>query len=299
MGECQIGDIKPNHVLREADRNQVKFKFEVIRSYGMPQTKQLLTDKVSAILMSLLLLLRYPLLIVAQFGLIHNTISIVVFLTGTYLCTGILICRNINTLEQYCISIPALVLFLLSPVMAIISNPNDITAIARIVMAIVFATYIIRNRKALNTVKNNPKSVLWNCLFVLASVGVATVLFAYIRGFSGTESTVTIAMLANGIMFQLSFAAAMEEPLFRGFLWGSFRQMGIQNWLVCVIQAALFWLAHIYYYNTGINFWVVIPIGSLILGLVILKTKSTSYSMATHALINSLGDVFQHFVRLF
>ena len=113
------------------------------------------------------------------------------------------------------------------------------------------------------------------------------------------DCTVTLPMLTNGILFQLSFAAVMEEPLFRGFLWGSFRQMGIQEGLVCVIQAVLFWLAHIYYYNTGINFWVVIPIGSLVLGLVILKTKSTSYSMATHALINSLGDVFQHFVRLF
>ena len=65
------------------------------------------------------------------------------------------------------------------------------------------------------------------------------------------------------------------------------------------MQAALFWLGHIYYYNTGINFWLVIPIGSLVLGLVIRKTKSISYSMTTHALINSLGDVFQHFVRLF
>ena len=265
----------------------------------MSQTRQLFMDKVSAILMILLLLLRFPLLIAAQFGLIPNTIAVVVFLTGTYLCTGILLCRNISTLDEYCISIPALLLFLVSPIMAIISNHNDVTAFARIVMAIVFAVFIIRNKKVLSTVKSNPKAVLWNCLFILAAVGIATVLFAYIRGFSGTESTVTLPMLTNGILFQLSFAAVMEEPLFRGFLWGSFRQMGIQDGLVCVIQAVLFWLAHIYYYNTGINFWVVIPIGSLVLGLVILKTKSTSYSMAAHALINSLGDVFQHFVRLF
>ena len=271
----------------------------MIRSEGMPQTRQLFADKVSTVLMILLLLLRFPLLIAAQFGLIHNTVSVVVFLTGTYLCTGILLCRNVATLDQYCISIPALVLFLLSPVMAIISNPSDVTAFVRIAMAIAFAVSIFRNRKKLNAVKSSLKTILWNCFFVLVAVGITTVLFAWIRGFSGTESTVTLSMLTTGILFQLSFAAVMEEPLFRGFLWGSFRQMGIQEGLVCVIQAVLFWLAHIYYYNTGINFWVVIPIGSLVLGLVILKTKSTSYSMATHALINSLGDVFQHFVRLF
>lgn len=265
----------------------------------MSETKQLFADKVSAILMILLLLLRFPLLIAAQFGLIPNTIAVVVFLTGTYLCTGILICRKVNTLDQYCISIPALILFLLSPVMAIVSNPNDVTAFARIAMAIAFAIFIFLKRKALKTVLNNWKAILWNCLFVLAAVAVTTVLFAYIRGFSGTESAVTCSMLAKSVLFQLSFAAVMEEPLFRGFLWGSFRQAGIREGLICVIQAALFWLGHIYYYNTGINFWLVIPIGSLVLGLVILKTKSISYSMTTHALINSLGDVFQHLVRLF
>jgi len=265
----------------------------------MPQTRQLFMDKLSAILMILLLLLRFPLLIAAQFGLIPSTIAIVVFLSGTYLCTGILLCRNVPFLDQYCISIPALFLFLVSPVMAIISNPNDVTAFVRMAMAIAFAVYIVRNKKVLNTVKNHPKAILWNCLFVLAAVGGTTVLFAYLRGFSGTESVFSLPMLTNGILFQLSFAAVMEEPLFRGFLWGSFRQMGIRDGLVCVIQAAIFWLAHLYYYDTGINFWIVIPIGSLILGLVIRKTKSTSYSMATHALINSLGDVFQHFIRLF
>ena len=265
----------------------------------MPETKQLFADKVSAILMILLLLLRFPLLIAAQFGLIPNTIAVVAFLTGTYLCTGILICRKASTLDQYCISIPALILFLLSPIMAIVSNPNDVTAFVRIAMAIAFAVFIIRKRKALNTIQNNWKAILWNCLFVFAAVVGTTVLFAYIRGFSGTESAVTFSMLGKSVLFQLSFAAVMEEPLFRGFLWGSFRQAGIREGLICVIQAALFWVGHIYYYNTGINFWLVIPIGSLILGLVIRKTKSISYSMTTHALINSLGDVFQHFVRLF
>lgn len=265
----------------------------------MSEAKQLFADKGSAVLMILLLLLRFPLLIAAQFGLIPNTIAVVVFLSGTYLCTGILICRKVSTLDQYCISIPALILFLLSPIFAIISNPNDVTAFARIAMSIAFAVFIVRKRAALKTVRNNWKEILWNCLFVFVAVVVTTALFAYIRGFSGIESAVTFSMLAKGVLFQLSFAAVMEEPLFRGFLWGSLRQAGIREGLIGVIQAALFWLGHIYYFNTGINFWLVIPIGSLVLGLVILKTKSISYSMTTHALINSLGNVFQHFVRLF
>jgi len=265
----------------------------------MSQTRSLFADKTSAVLMILLLLMRFPLLILAQLGLIDNTISVLVFLTGTYLCTGILLCRNLASLDQYCISVPALVLFLISPILAIISNHSDITAFVRLAMAVAFSIYLLRNKTIRNTVKNSIRSILWNDLFVLISIGVTTVLFAYLRGFSGTESTVTPSMVATGFLFQLSFAAVMEEPLFRGFLWGSLRQAGIKDGVICVIQAALFWLAHIYYYNTGINFWVVVPIASLVLGLVIQKTKSISYSMVTHAAINALGDVFQHFVRLF
>jgi len=265
----------------------------------MSQIKSLFADKASAVLMILLLLMWFPLLILAQLGFIDNTISAVVFLTGTYLCTGILLCRNIANLDQYCISIPALVLFLSSPIMAIISNPNDPTSIFRLAMAAVFTVLIIRKRKEMSAVKNNARTIFRNCLIVIASVVVTSVLFAWLRGFSGTESTVTLSMLTNGLMFQLSFAAVMEEPLFRGFLWGSFRQLGLADIWVCIIQAVLFWLAHIYYFNTGINFWVIIPIGSFILGWVVMKTKSITYSMVTHTFMNTLGDIFQHFVRLF
>lgn len=265
----------------------------------MTQTNRLFKDKTSMILVILLLLLRFPLLIAGQFGMIDNTISAIVFLTGTYLFTGILLCRNISNLHQYHVSVVALVIFLVSPILSIISNPSDLSALVRIAMAVVFAAYFIRNRKRITAVKNDKKSVLFNMLIVLVSVLATTLLFAYLRGFSGTESAYSPSMLMNGLLFQLSFAAVMEEPLFRGFLWGGFRELGLSNGLVCVLQAGLFWLAHIYYYNTGINFWLIIPIGSIVLGLVVWKTKSITNSMVTHAFMNTLGDVFQHFIRLF
>ena len=265
----------------------------------MTQTNSLFKDKASLIFVILLLLLRFPLLIAGQFGMIDNTISAIVFLTGTYLFTGILICRNISNLHQYHISRAAIAIYLVSPILSIISNPSDLSALVRIVMAAVFAVYFVCNRKKIAAVKNDKKSILWNSLIVLVSVFVTAILFAYIRGFSGTENTFSLSMLVDGLLFQLSFAAVMEEPLFRGFLWGGFRQLGLSDGVVCVLQAGLFWLGHIYYYNTGINFWVVIPIASIVLGLVVWKTKSITNSMITHACMNTLGDIFQHFIRLF
>lgn len=265
----------------------------------MFQTKHLFMDKMSLILIAILLYLRYPLVFAAQFGKTNNLVSTVVFLTGTYLCTGIFICKNMKNLYQYCISVPALILFLLSPIAYYISNPYDLTALVRIAMAIVFAIYLFSRRNVLSAVKNGSKAILLNSLFVIACIIITTLLFAYIRGFSGVESPVALSMLTSGLMFQLSFAAVMEEPLFRGFLWGGFRQLGLKEIWICILQALLFWLGHIYYLNTGINFWVVIPIGSLILGLIIMKTKSITYSMLTHSCMNALGDIFQHFIKLF
>ena len=265
----------------------------------MTRANILFKDTASLILVILLLFLRFPLLIAGQFGMINSMISAIVFLNGTYLFTGILLCRNISNLHQYHISTIALAIFLVSPILSMISNPSDLTALVRIALAVVFAAYFVRNRKRIDAVKNDRKSILWNSIFVLGSILVTTLLFAYLRGFSGTESAYSLSMLVNGLLFQLSFAAVMEEPLFRGFLWGGFRQLGLSDGLVCALQAGLFWLGHIYYYNTGINFWVVIPIGSILLGLVVWKTKSITNSMVTHASMNTLGDVFQHFIRLF
>ncbi len=264
----------------------------------MLRTKHLLMDKASIILIIIMLLLRYPLLFMSQFGLINNTVSMVAFLLGTYLCTGIFICKNIKSLYQYCISTPALILFLLSPIASFICNSNDPTALVRIAMAIVFVIYLFRKRHILS-VKNDKKTILPNCLIVIACIVLTTLLFAYLRGFSGVESPFTLTMLANSLLFQLSFAAVMEEPLFRGFLWGGFQQLGLSEGWICILQALLFWLGHIYYFNTEINFWVIIPIGSLVLGFIIMKTKSIAYSMVTHSFMNSLGDIFQHFIKLF
>ena len=265
----------------------------------MPQTRNLFTDKASFALVVLLLLLRFPVLIAGQFGLINSTVSAIVFLNGTYLCTGILLCRNISCLDQYNISTIALALFLASPIFSMISNPSDLTAMARLAMAVACSVYFVCNRKRIVPVRGEKKAILWNWLLVLSSLIVTTILFAYLRGFHGTEGAFSVSMLTNGLLFQLSLAAVMEEPLFRGFLWGGLRQLRLSDGLICVLQAGLFWLAHLYYYNTGINFWVVIPIGSIVLGLVAWKTKNITYSMVTHAGMNTLGDLFQHFVRLF
>jgi len=48
-------------------------------------------------------------------------------------------------------------------------------------------------------------------------------------------------------MAQLCNAATLEEPLFRGFLWGYLRLQGWNEKWIWLFQALLFWVGHIYY----------------------------------------------------
>lgn len=257
--------------------------------------------RISFALIVILILLRFPLLFAGEAGVIDSMISQVVYLCGTYLCTGIFICANAGKLCEYCISVPAIVLFLGAPFLGLIANSDDPTALIKMAMAVAFAVFLYRKRKELRTVKTGAKQILPNVIFMVIIIVAATLIFAYVRGFSGGENLdpVTPRWIFESLLFQLSFAAISEEPLFRGFLWGFFRKLGLKEVPIAFLQAALFWVGHAYYMGTGLNFWVVIPLTSLALGLVILKTKSVSYSMVTHSFLNTLGDVFQHMVKLF
>ena len=93
-----------------------------------------------------------------------------------------------------------------------------------------------------------------------------------------------------GFFHQLGYAAVAEEPLFRGFLWGYLLKAGWKNVWIWLFQAGLFMLAHIYDINKfPISFWFLIPLGSLVSGALVWRSKTISTSLAAHAIMNTLG----------
>ena len=90
----------------------------------------------------------------------------------------------------------------------------------------------------------------------------------------------------------------MEEPLFRGFLWGYLKKYNQSDMTICIIQVLLFWFGHIYYMNTGLNFWIFHPIAAFSLGLIIIKTRNIAYSLISHALINSIVQIFIFYYKV-
>ncbi len=89
-------------------------------------------------------------------------------------------------------------------------------------------------------------------------------------------------------MYQLGFAAISEEPLFRGFLWGYLRRLGWREIYVWLAQAALFMSAHLYFKDAvPFNFWIAVPAGGLLFGLLAWRSRSIVPGMMAHAAYNA------------
>lgn len=91
-------------------------------------------------------------------------------------------------------------------------------------------------------------------------------------------------------LYQIGYAAVSEEPLFRGILWGMLRKVGWHNTLIWLVQAALFVLGHVFYFGVfPMSFWIVVPVGSLILGGLAWRSRTIASSIGAHAISNALG----------
>ena len=145
--------------------------------------------------------------------------------------------------------------------------------------------------------KLSRQSFMWAGLGILA--GLLTAVFLAlpmslqvrdVPHFSGFLVARALGAGAASFFFQMGYAAVSEEPVFRGFLWGYLRQVGWENRRILLVQAGLFVLGHIYYINTApISIWIIVPLGAIVLGGLVWRTKSLSSSLAAHATVNAVG----------
>jgi membrane protease YdiL (CAAX protease family) len=113
--------------------------------------------------------------------------------------------------------------------------------------------------------------------------------------FSNYKSGINIAyeQIINSLIGANLFGVIFEEFLFRGLLWGFLKDQDLPESRIVLFQAILFWLAHYHSLFDGrLSFWVSIPFVSIILGILILRSKSLTISTGTHFLYNFLVSIF-------
>lgn len=149
--------------------------------------------------------------------------------------------------------------------------------------------------------KPTPRSVKWGIVGIFAGIACGLLSGLALRFFGptriGPQSPVaSFPRLLRGVSVQLAFAASLEEPLFRGLLWGYLRDRDWPEKRVFAAVVALFWIAHFYYIaGVPISFWLVVPLCSIVFTCLAWRSRSIGTTMMAHALTNAIGGIVSHF----
>lgn len=249
------------------------------------------------ILLGGLLFLRFPWLILGKFLIPGDNVVNVAYELGTCLLTCLLIFLKRERLEEYHIDGLALVLLLGAPIAVLIGRTAGGYGLpgqaVKAVLAVVLLVALLIRRPVLPRQRAG-----WTASCIGAAV-LAGAVMAVVSGFLLTfqlrevvdvSALPSAGRLSYGVLYQIDYAAAAEEPLFRGFLWGRLRKCGWKDHWIWLFQALLFAVGHAYYVgSSNISAFLVVPLGALALGLVAWKTRSIGASMITHGIINGFG----------
>ena len=177
-----------------------------------------------------------------------------------------------------------------------VSTASDPIYYAFGLIALILAIVVIRSRQLPG------RWARTNWRWLVLGLFLEVVLGFFLATFASVFSRLSLAMQPTQpivigaffltFLFEMGHSAILEEPAFRGFLWGYLEQRGWHPASIWQFQAFLFWLAHLRYIDTPFTFWIAIPAGGFLLGWLSWKSKSVSASLLAHVAYNSLGALF-------
>lgn len=263
-----------------------------------------------------LLFLRIPFVAGMRFFNIEWEWTLTIFDTGTYLLTTFLIWWEVDRLAEYHVdSVAISIIIFFKPIQTLIARYMgtdplltfpSIPSLLIWFIAILFAVGMWSQRSKIKSADKR-----WFLIGMLAGL-LTALLISFPMSFQIPEEELLYGLsnpdaarhiwLGMLISFpqQLGFAAVMEEPLFRGFLWGYLRRLQWREVWIWLFQAGLFMFSHIYYLTRTlpISFWLLVPFGALVLGWLAWRSRTIATSMAAHAMVNATGRAFGYLVAL-
>ncbi len=149
------------------------------------------------------------------------------------------------------------------------------------IATILFIIYALSNK---NLKFNNPNPTVWMISFIV--VGVFIISIIAISNFLNTQK-----IEQNIYLFFLETipSSVYEEVIYRGMLWMFLKNLKWTEIKIFFATACLFWISHLnYILSNPFNFWVFIPLVRLLLGYMVVRSRSITPSTVAHVLINLL-----------
>lgn len=288
----------------------------------IPESKAMISNPVQAnhqkiawAALAGLLILRIPFLAFLQLFQVRRIWIDPVWQTGTYLLIVFLVWWERKKLADFHIDLFVIMLIvLLKPLQTLILNYwgyNDMMAFPKPLSlviwgaAIVLALLVWKDRSLFPRMQKY--SIAWFVIGLLAGLGTAillgyhwSIMFEKTTGSVFLFSKSTISAIGVNFLFQMGMAAISEEPVFRGFLWGYLHKLHWTDPKIWLFQTVLFTFAHIYALNVfPVSFWVIVPVASLVLGLLVWRTRTLASSIAAHGIINAAGSVIGNLIAVY
>lgn len=242
-------------------------------------------------------------LIVSSFHLTQSAIPSPFVVASTMLMffiIGGLLLFNIRNLSAYNIDHASVVIiFLFSTLLRsrkIDTNNSLVLEVLFLLLAVLLFIFFI-NRKP----KLERRNIFNKWFFIAIFTGwLYANAKAYLdpinHEFSGTiRLSSALAFFAHGVFFEIGTAGLLEEPIYRGFLFGFLRDLGLKPYQVILIQGLFFWVSHYNLILRPFTFWFFLPVMCLLLGFLAYKSRSIIPPMITHVFYNAYQDMLLQF----
>jgi membrane protease YdiL (CAAX protease family) len=248
-------------------------------------------NRISLFCIIMLFTLRIPMLGFSSFMFNGNAVSYInnIFMIGTYSFTALFIWLERNKLKDYHMDTIPILIFTLGPLWFLYTN--ILIRVPMIIVGIILLTALIKANYKFHEI--TLKSFVWILIGIIVGAITALISSYFLsKQVANTGMKASFSIFITLFITQLTNAAVFEEPFFRGCLWGFLKKMKYKEIVIYIIQAGLFWLGHIYYINKApYSFWIVVPLGGLVLGLLAWRSRSIGTSMVAHGIMNGLGQL--------
>jgi membrane protease YdiL (CAAX protease family) len=210
-----------------------------------------------------------------------------------FLIIGGLIFLNRKRLPEYHIDYSAvLIFFLFSTVLRyrrIDSVATFLVEILFLALAIIVLIIFWRSKKVLVRQRLFTK---WFFLAILLGfvLGMSEIRFdPHLQNKTMDSISITTAIFYFFYYAHQAIGSAgiFEEPIYRGFLWGFLRNIGLSEGQTLIAQGGLFWISHINFIHYPFTFWITASVMALVLGFLALRSKSIIPPIIAHVIYNA------------
>lgn len=249
--------------------------------------------KVNLLLLIIYFIIRIPIIFLVSIDPSRNHWEFVAIYLVLYLIISTLIWKNGEELYSFHIDkFFIFIFFLFGSLFRFRGIDNFLTLLFEFLLFLFILIFSVAFIKRKIQIKSFSVINKWNLLAIFSGFLLAF-LIILLNPLIQYDNTKRFSILLftgiflKNLFIEIGLSAIIEEPIYRGFLWGTLLKRNWPEFKILFFQAFLFWISHISYLNQPFTFWITAPSISLLLGYLTMKSKSIIPPLITHVIYNA------------